>query len=460
MKPIDYKSVSLKEGFWKRVRALNATVSLKNIYRRFEETGRFDAIRCERREKPPHIFYDSDVAKWLEAAAYLQADYPDQDVRAIIDETVRTIVKNQLPCGYFNSFYQVYQPDKIFMERTEHELYCAGHLIEAAVALDKCGVNSDLLPAMCRYADYIFERFYVCRDTGFTTCGHPEIELALVRLYEHTGEKNYLTLAKYFLDERGKRAEEIYPNMDRAYDQSHMPVREQRDAVGHSVRALYLYSAMADVGRLTGDEELLTACRALYDDIVCTKLYITGGVGSGWYGERFTIPYDLPNAEAYAETCAGIAFVFFCERMAMSGNRAEYHAALERTLYNNVLAGESLDGKAFFYVNPLEADAKYAAYARTMPGMPFKPLLERVEVFDCSCCPPNLVRLFGQIGGVVYGEEDGVLYVDQYISSEVSACGMTLSLMTDLPYSGSVSAALTGNGRIAFRIPEWQPSIA
>lgn len=144
----------------------------------------------------------------------------------------------------------------------------------------------------------------------------------------------------------------------------------------------------------------------------------------------------------------------------MSGNRAEYHAALERTLYNNVLAGESLDGKAFFYVNPLEADAKYAAYARTMPGMPFKPLLERVEVFDCSCCPPNLVRLFGQIGGVVYGEEDGVLYVDQYISSEVSACGMTLSLMTDLPYSGSVSAGLTGNGRVAFRIPAWQTSIA
>lgn len=459
MKPIDHESVSLKDGFWKRVRALNATVSLKNIYRRFEETGRFDAIRCERREKPPHIFYDSDVAKWLEAAAYLQADYPDQDVRAIIDETVRTIVKNQLPCGYFNSFYQVYQPDKIFMERTEHELYCAGHLIEAAVALDKCGVNSDLLPAMCRYADYIFERFYVCRDTGFTTCGHPEIELALVRLYEHTGEKNYLTLAKYFLDERGKRAEEIYPNMDRAYDQSHMPVREQRDAVGHSVRALYLYSALADVGRLTGDEELLTACRALYDDIVRTKLYITGGVGSGWYGERFTIPYDLPNAEAYAETCAGIAFVFFCERMAMSGNRAGYHAALERTLYNNVLAGESLDGKAFFYVNPLEADAKYAAYARTVPGMPFKPLLERAEVFDCSCCPPNLVRLFGQIGGVIYGEEDGVLYVNQYISSEVSACGMKLSLTTDLPYAGIVSAELTGNGRVAFRIPAWQTSI-
>ena len=169
MKPIDHESVSLKDGFWKRVRALNATVSLKNIYRRFEETGRFDAIRCERREKPPHIFYDSDVAKWLEAAAYLQADYPDQDVRAIIDETVRTIVKNQLPCGYFNSFYQVYQPDKIFMERTEHELYCAGHLIEAAVALDKCGVNSDLLPAICRYADYIYERVYVRKDTGFTT---------------------------------------------------------------------------------------------------------------------------------------------------------------------------------------------------------------------------------------------------------------------------------------------------
>ncbi len=435
MTSVNFSRVTLTDGFWQDVRRRNATASLKNIYRRFSETGRFDALRCEKREKPPHIFFDSDVAKWLEAAAYLQREFPDEEVRAIIDETVDTIVRNQLPCGYFNSYYQVYKPDRIFMERTEHELYCAGHLIEAAVALDACGVNGNLLPAMRRYADYIYERFYVRRDTGFTTCGHPEIELALVRLYGHTGEKKYLELAKFFLDERGTKPEEIYPWMDREYDQSHLPVREQREAVGHAVRALF-------------------------DDIVRHKLYVTGGVGSGWYGERFTIPYDLPNAEAYAETCAAIALAFFCGRLAEAGNRASYHAVIERALYNNIFGAESLDGKGFFYVNPLEGDAAYARYARTVPGMPFKPLLERVEVFDCSCCPPNLVRFFAQIGGFAYGEEGGVLYVNQYLNSEISACGIDLSLKSELPFAGTVRILARGKGRLALRIPVWQTQIS
>ncbi len=460
MKSFGYEQVTLCDGFWKSVRERNATVSLMNVYRRFAQTGRFAALRCEKRDNPPHIFFDSDVAKWLEAAAYLQHDYPDAQVRAIIDETVDTIIGHQLPCGYFNSYYQVYKPEKIFMERTEHELYCAGHLIEAAVALDKCGVNARLLPAMRKYADYIYERFYVRRDTGFTTCGHPEIELALVRLYDHTGEGKYLELAKFFLDERGVREEEIYPAMDRAYDQSHMPVRKQRSAVGHAVRALYLYCAMADVGRRTGDAELLEACRALFSDIVRSKLYLTGGVGSGWWGERFTIAYDLPNSQAYAETCAAIALVFFCERLAQAGDRAGYHAVVERALYNNILAAESADGRGFYYVNPLAADAKYARYARSVPGMPFKPLLQRAEVFGCSCCPPNLVRLFAQIGSFAYGEEDGVLYVHQYISSQISACGMELSLTTQLPFAGTVGISVRGRGRLALRIPVWQTHIA
>ena len=457
---IGYEKVCLKDGFWKDVREKNARVSLMNVYRRFAETGRFDAIRCEKREKPPHIFYDSDVAKWLEAAAYLQRDYPDEEVASIIRGTVRTIVANQLPCGYFNSYYQVYRRDRIFMERTEHELYCAGHLIEAAVALDACGVDGTLLPAMEKYADYIRERFMIRRDTGFTTCGHPEIELALVRLYAHTGKKKYLELAEFFLNERGRREEPIYDWADHAYDQSHLPVRQQREAVGHAVRALYLYCAMADVGRLTGDAELLSACRALFDDIVKHKLYVTGGVGSGWFGERFTLSYDLPNAEAYAETCAGIALILFCERLAHAGNRSAYHAAVERALYNNVLAGESLDGKGFFYVNPLEADAACAAYARSVPGIPFKPLLQRVEVFDCSCCPPNLVRLFAQVGGLIYGEEDGVLCVDQYISSQTDACGMRVCMTSQLPYEGSVGVSVSGEGTIAFRVPVWSTGIA
>ena len=460
MQPIAFSNVVFTDGFWQEVRARNARVSLMNVYRRFAETGRFAAVACVRQEKPPHIFYDSDVAKWLEAAAYLQKDYPDAAVRAIVDETVDTIARAQLPCGYFNSYYQVYKPEKIFAERTEHELYCAGHLIEAAVALDACGVNAKLLDVAKKYAAYIYERFYVKRDTVFTTCGHPEIELALVRLYLHTGEGKWLTLAKFFLDERGKRAEEIHTFADRDYDQSHMPVREQRKAVGHAVRAFYLYTAMADVGRLTGDAALVEACEALFADVVDHKMYITGGTGSSNVGERFTIDYDLPNATAYSETCSAIALALFAGRMAQIKNRAAYHAVIERALYNNVLAGESLDGKGFFYTNPLEAHAQFARYTRTLPAPPYQPILERVEVFDCSCCPPNLIRLFGEIGDFLYGEEDGVLYVHQYASSRVSACGYELCVQTEMPYSGKAEVVVKGTGAVALRIPAWQTAIA
>lgn len=456
MTPVGFDRVTFSDGFWQKIRAQNAAISIKNVYRRFEETGRFAALRCQKQKEPPHIFYDSDVAKWLEGAAYLQREFPDEEVRSIIDEAVNAIVENQLPCGYFNSYFQVYEPDKIFTRRTEHELYCAGHLIEAAVALDVCGVNGRLLAAMRKYTDYIYLRFYVRRDAGFTTCGHPEIELALVRLYLHTGEKRYLTLAKFFLDERGVREEEIYPFADRAYDQSHMPVRMQREAAGHAVRALYLYSAMADVGRIAGDEQLIDTCRALYRDVADKKLYVTGGVGSGWFGERFTIPYDLPNADAYAETCAAIALALFCHRLAQTDNRAEYHATLERALYNNVLAAESANGKGFFYENPLEADARYAKYANAIPGFPHKPLLQRAEVFGCSCCPPNLVRFFAQLGGFVYGEDNGVLTVNQYVSSQVSACGIHLSVQTDIPFSGNVDIRADGRGTLSLRLPAWR----
>ena len=217
-------------------------------------------MRCQKQKEPPHIFYDSDVAKWLEGAAYLQREFPDEEVRSIIDEAVNAIVENQLPCGYFNSYFQVYEPDKIFTRRTEHELYCAGHLIEAAVALDVCGVNGRLLAAMRKYTDYIYLRFYVRRDAGFTTCGHPEIELALVRC-TCTRVKKVSYAGKILLDERGVREEEIYPFADRAYDQSHMPVRMQRRRRGMLCARCTVFRH-GGRGRIAGDEQLIdTAAR-------------------------------------------------------------------------------------------------------------------------------------------------------------------------------------------------------
>lgn len=452
---LSYRNVTIKGGFWEKLREKNARVSLNNIYRRFEETGRFAALDCIKRDPPSHIFFDSDVAKWLESAAYLYGDYPDVRIKEIVGETVDKIVSAQLPSGYFNSFYQVYKPDKIFAERTEHELYCAGHLIEAAVALSETGVNLKLLTAMRKYADYIYERFYVVRDTGFTTCGHPEIELALVRLYLHTGEEKYLTLAKFFLDERGARREEIYAFADPTYDQSHLPVREQTEAVGHAVRALYLYIAMSEVGRIAHDDTLLASARNLFRSVVDTKMYVTGGTGSLYYGERFTAPYDLPNEYAYSETCSAIALALFCESLSAACNQAEYHDVFERVVYNNLLAGESADGKGFFYTNPLEANLSHVKFAREIKGHPYQPIVERVEVFDCSCCPPNVTRFLGRIGGSIYAEQDGCVYIHQYISSEANVGGLHISMTSEFPYNGKTQITVTGNGVLKLRIPSW-----
>ena len=407
MQTQDMRKVKITEGFFKELQKLNEEVSVYNIYKRFEETGRFRAIKCVKDEAhKPHIFWDSDVAKWLEGVAYILVKKKDDRLEALAREAIDDICANQLPCGYFNSYYQVYAPEKIFTERTEHELYCAGHLIEAAVALRQCGVDEKLYGAMLRYADYIYERFYVKKDAAFTTCGHPEIELALVKLYRESGDKKYLDLADFFIEERGRREEEHYGFTDGRYDQSDLPVREQREAKGHAVRALYLFIAAADVAQIKGDEGLIAACERVFEDIVNRKMYITGGTGSTYHGEAFTFAYDLPNIFAYAETCSAIALALFADRMAKIENKAIYHEIFERVVYNNVLAGESKDGKGFYYVNPLEMHENIYDYNESLKTKLYCPLPERVEVFDCSCCPPNLIRFVENIGSFIYGFDE------------------------------------------------------
>ena len=244
--------------------------------------------------------------------------------------------------------------------------------------------------------------------------------------------------------------------MDRAYDQSHKPVREQTEAVGHSVRALYLYIAMTDVGRLTDDRALLDTCRALFADIVRSKLYITGGAGSGWYGERFTVPYNLPNAERTRRRVRRSRSRFSGERLSKAGNSAQYHATLERALYNNILAGESADGKGFYYVNPLERTGITPPMRVPFPECLFKPLLERVEVFDCSCCPPNLVRFFAQVGDLHTAKRTAFCTSISICLPRYPPAGIDLSVKTGLPYAGNVSIRANGKGRLALRIPVWQ----
>lgn len=461
MQTIDFKQVEIGEGFIRDLQKLNAEVSVYNIYKRFEQTGRFRAMKCIRDDAhKPHIFWDSDVAKWLESVAYILAKKEDAQLKRWADEAIADICANQLPCGYFNSYFQVYEPENIFKKRTEHELYCAGHLIEAAVALHETGVDEKLYAAMIRYADYIYERFYVKKDAAFTTCGHPEIELALVRLYNSTADKKYLDLADFFLEERGRHNEETYAFTYPVYHQDHAPVREQTTAEGHAVRALYLYIAMADVARIKGDGQLAKVCEKLFEDIVGRKMYITGGTGSNYHGETFTFPYDLPNIFAYSETCSAIALAFFCERLAKLQNKAVYHEIFERVLYNNILAGESKDGKGFFYVNPLEMHENIYDYNEGLKTKLFCPIPERVEVFDCSCCPPNLTRFIESVGGCIYGTEGEAVLVNQYISSQTQIGGTKIVISSQMPYVGKATVRVEGTAIVKLRVPAWNNGVS
>ncbi len=455
--PVSYTNVDITGGFWARKQALNRDVTVESVRSQFEKTGRFAAFRCD--WKPgmphqPHFFWDSDVAKWIESAAYVLQKHPDDKLQGYIEDVIDCIERNQDADGYFNIYYTVVDPSHRFTYRANHELYCAGHLIEAAVAYYEATGRARFLHMMCRYADLIDRVFRVEKSAGFLTPGHEEIELALIRLYQCTGEKKYLDLSLYFLDARGTNPRrDNLTIFDPLYFQD-IPVRDQRIAAGHAVRACYLYCAMADAARITGDAALQKACESVFESITQKRMYITGGVGASADGERFGGDYDLPNASAYAETCAAISLALFASRMSLADPDARYADAAERAMYNGVLSGLSLDGKAFFYENPLAVDL---AQRRGREGFARFPRSQRAEVFDCSCCPPNMTRFLAGIGGMAYAVSKDTVYVHQYMHSTARVCGGTLAQQTDYPDTGTVRFEAQGlaGKRIALRIPGW-----
>ena len=452
MKLIPHSQVNLKNGFFFDKEELNRNVTISAVYDRFTETGRIGAFKLGFPEKDPirpHFFWDSDVAKWMEGAAYILEKHPDPALEAKVDEIVEDIARGQHEDGYFNIFFTVVQPENRWANRDWHELYCAGHLMEAAVAYAKATGKTKFLVCMEKYADYIAKVFMEEQSAVFSTPGHEEIELALVKLYRHTGKKKYLDLAAYFINTRG--TEEDVGRV--AYNQSHAPVRLQDSAVGHAVRAMYLYTGMAYLAAETGDGELTAACRRLWDDVVHTKMYITGGLGSTYIGEAFTTPYDLPPDQAYTETCAGIALCFFAGGMLALENKAEYADVIERALYNGVLSGLSADGSQFFYENPLEINLS-ERFVSVWGARRF-PAHRRVACFGCSCCPPNINRLLASLGSYVYGVEGDTLYVNQFAASEMADGEVRATMETDYPRNGRVTVQATGVGRIAIRIPAW-----
>ncbi|WP_308638278.1 glycoside hydrolase family 127 protein [Paenibacillus silvisoli] len=428
------------------------------------------------------VFQDSDVAKWLEAVGYSLAKHPDAELERTADEVIDLVAMAQQEDGYLNTYFTVKAPDERWTNLHEaHELYCAGHMMEAAVAYYEATGKRKLLDVMCRFADYIADVFGTEPGKLRGYDGHQEIELALVKLYGATDEVKYLNLAQYFIDERGAepnflveecKQREGYsiwtdkkmpiptaPQM--AYNQADRPVREQETATGHSVRAVYMYTAMADLARLTGDQGLLDACRRLWANTTTKQMYITGGIGSTHHGEAFTFDYDLPNDTVYAETCASIGLIFFAQRMLKLEAKSEYADVLERALYNNVIGSMSQDGKHYFYVNPLEVWPKAS---ELNPGRRHVKAV-RQKWFGCSCCPPNVARLLSSLNDYIYtsSASDNTVHVHLFIGSEASftlAAGqIAFTQQSSLPWEGRVRFELTEAPReavtLALRIPAW-----
>lgn len=464
MKAVPFNKVTLG-GYWKNRFDINKSATIPTVYKRFSETGRFDAFKFEWKEgdpHKPHIFWDSDIAKWIEAVAYAITYCPDKQLEEIVDGVVDLIEKNQDENGYFNIYFTVCEPENRFTNRMAHELYCAGHLTEAAVAYYNATGKKKFLTLMEKYLEHIEKVFIKDDSARFCTPGHEEIELALVKLYDCTGNERYLEMSKHFVDVRGTRQkdEDSPYYISHAYDQTHMPVREMKDATGHSVRAVYLYCAMADLAKRLGDKELLAACERLFDSIATKQMYITGGIGSTSYGEAFTEDYDLPNDVAYSETCASIGLALFARRMSLIEADSKYADAAETAIYNCALAGVSLDGNSFFYVNPLEINLeryrKNKTYYQYKGGL----LTQRVEVFDCSCCPPNIARMIASIGDFLYTYDDETVYVHHYFESEADFEGIKITQNTEYPNNGriKITAAGMAGKTLAVRIPGWAES--
>jgi DUF1680 family protein len=420
------------------------------------------------------VFQDSDLAKWIEAAAYSLVWHPSQVLEQRLDETIDIICHAQQRDGYLNTYYIITGLEKRFTNlKDNHELYCLGHFIEAAAAYYEAAGKRQLLDAMIRYVDCVDAHIGPEEGKLHGYPGHEIAEMALVRLYAITKDEKHLRLAKYFIDQRGQAPlffeEETRRNgngfywgdshLGYQYYQAGKPVREQDTAEGHAVRGVYLYSGMADVARLTGDEKLLAACKALYHNITTRQMYITGAIGQSAYGESFSYDYDLPNDTAYGETCAAIGLAFFARRMAAIEPRAEYGDVLEKTLFNSIISGMALDGESFFYVNPLEALPRASQKDRRMGHVQ----IERQKWFGCACCPPNLARIITSLGSYIHSVNAGTVYTHLYMGSEARLSqpgeGLTINMKSQYPWEGQVDISFGLPKKAAFtyalRIPSW-----
>jgi DUF1680 family protein len=462
IQPVPFTAVHLHDEFWSPKIEINRTVTIPFAFEQCERNVRLynfqraaarlrgEAVTDTKQSEFP--FDDTDVYKVIEGAAYSMAVTPDPKLDAYVDKLIEQIAAAQEPDGYLYTTRTLSPehphpwagPERWVLERElSHELYNLGHLYEAAVAHFQATGKRTLLNVAIKTADLLDRTFGPGKQPIWP--GHQITEMGLVKLYRVTGEERYLKLAKFLLDVRGPDGK---PGSGREYNQSHQPVIEQREAVGHAVRAVYMYSGMADVAAITGDTSYLTAIDAIWTNVAEKKLYITGGIGSTKDGEAFGPNYDLPNATAYCETCAAIGNVYWNQRMFLLHGDAKYIDVLERSLYNGLISGVSLDGRTFFYPNPLASDGTHA----------------RSPWFGCACCPSNICRFMASIPGYFYAQRNDELFVNLYAAGKATLKlpndnAVTLEQSTQYPWRGDVRIAVLPsqacNFAINLRIPGW-----
>lgn len=463
MKHIPFYHTKLEGAFWGEKQRVSKDVTVDAVYDRFAETKRFEALKCDAEQQAregwhTHFFWDSDVAKWIEGAAYILERGRNAALEAKVDAVIDDMCANQMADGYYNCFFKIYDTDKRFTIRDRHELYCLGHLIEAAIAYQHATGKDKLLCMVERYVDYVIRVFTVEKTAKFMTPGHEEIELALVKLYRATGKQKYLELAKFFVDKRGANAldPDGYCGFATAhYAQDHLPVRQMTTAEGHSVRAMYLYIAMADLALECGDDALFHACEEILKNVAYKRMYVTGGIGSSHIGEAFTVDYDLKNEPAYTETCATLALALFCQRMTKIKPMGWYADTAELAMYNGSISGVSMAGDEFFYENPLTIDLSDHNKNPATKDKERYPITQRLKVFGCSCCPPNILRFINAIGDFMYTEDGDTLYVHHYMNGETEYEGKTIRQTTAYPSCGKIKLEVDGYKKLAVRVPGW-----
>lgn len=451
----------ITDGFWADRRRTNAEVSIPQGPAKLEEAGNLANLRAAAEGTGVFAgdfpFQDSDVHKWLEAASWQLADRPeDTELAARVEELTALLAAAQDPDGYLQTYYQVAHPDRRWQELGwGHELYCAGHLIQAAVAHHRATGRRELLDVAERFAAHIDSVFGPGKRID-GVCGHPEIETALVELYRETGERRLLDLAAYFVDRRGHGLldPDVNPHLGRAYWQDHTPVREATSVAGHAVRQLYLLAGVADLAAETGDPELRATAERLWEAMPAGKTYLTGGVGARHEGEAFGEPYELPPDRAYAETCAAIASIQWSWRMALLTGEAKYSDLVERTLYNGFLSGVGLDGDSWLYVNPLQVREGYEGANEADKAA------RRTPWFRCACCPPNVMRLLASLPHYMASRDAEGLQLHQYATGVYEAGGGRVRVETGYPWVGRVTVTVEEapedtDWTLAVRIPSW-----